>query len=181
MLQTYVGRLAYLSSIRPRFSTPASLRAPKATQAAPLEICAGGLPLGGKHARVADFEYLEDPEDASALRRIRFAPGLDFNALVTAIMDGAAALLPEEPPSGAAPGTGREDAPRQGEPLGQPLQRRHVSIKEEEADSGAAAALAVTHATALLHELCMRLPRSGRRQMHASWPEVLLVWTTDDT
>ncbi len=93
--------------------------------------CAGGLPLGAGHAQIAEFEYLEDAADASALRRIKFAPGLDFNALVAAVMEGAPAE-PAEGQSGAAPGTGREDAA----PLQQPpAQQRHVSMAAT-ADNG---------------------------------------------
>jgi hypothetical protein len=90
--------------------------------------CAGGLPLGGSQAQIAEFEYLEDAADASALRRIKFAPGLDFNALVAAIMEGVPAEPAEEGQSGAAPGTGREDAALPQQPPAPQPQPRHVSI-----------------------------------------------------
>ena len=48
----------------------------------------GGMRLAGTPARIASFEYVVQPEEAAAIRRISYAPGLDFNALVTGVLEG---------------------------------------------------------------------------------------------
>ncbi|BDA51454.1 probable phthiocerol synthesis polyketide synthase type I PpsA at C-terminar half [Coccomyxa sp. Obi] len=79
----------------------------------------GGLPLAARHPRIAEFHYVEFPDDSSAIREIRFGPGLNFDALVRGILEGVpgAAAVAEGVPGAAARGTsgatfgaGREDA-----------------------------------------------------------------------
>lgn len=68
---------------------------------------AGGLRLAGAPARVANFEYVAQPEEAAAVRRIAFAPGLDFNAVVSGVLEGegtAEEEAEEEEPDGAEEG-----------------------------------------------------------------------------
>ena len=56
----------------------------------------GGMRLAGAPARIASFEYVEQPEEAAAIRRISYAPGLDFNSLVTGVLEGEGSTEEEE-------------------------------------------------------------------------------------
>ena len=81
---------------------------------------AGGLPLAACHAPIAEFHYVHFLDDNSAIRKIRFGPGLDFDALVRGILEGvpSTTAVAEGGPSAAAEGTsgatfgaGREESP----------------------------------------------------------------------
>ncbi|CAL8465602.1 g5138 [Coccomyxa elongata] len=107
----------------------------------------GGLPLAARHARIADFHYVEFPDDSSAIREIRFTPGLNFDALVRGILEGVPGTAEVAEggtgaaaggTSGATFGTGREESSAAAADTGAWLEDAEG---DAEAESGDVAAL----------------------------------------
>ena len=67
---------------------------------------AGQLPAWHSSTRLAQFKYVEDAAEGSAMRMIEFAPHLSFDKLVQSILKLDSGLGA----SGAWTGTGREDS-----------------------------------------------------------------------
>ena len=98
----------------------------------PCNITAGGLRFAAAPACIAEFKYVEQPEEAAAIRRIAFAPGLGFNALVTSILEGEG-VTEEEVVEDEEPGSAR---------VRQPAERQELSRPKASAEQGAVMSIA---------------------------------------